>query len=162
MLSRRLQIVLFTLFFGIISTTKNISDASEPKNLNNNPLFQKSIIAQKEQSTSRKNVGIIECNSISLGDSSQDSQKNIIKAILLNNASGGFIFKMRLAGRNDDSAWNVTPNLIVKEARYARQDSKMNLQPNGSFSFIYMPTSRKVCEIKGVLTFEKGVKEKIF
>jgi hypothetical protein len=110
----------------------------------------------------QNNVGQVECSAVSKLDSSQNSQKKIVKATLLNNSGGSYVLKMRLAGRSDDIVEQVTSSLKVKNAIYAGQDSDLDLQPNGKFSYTYMPRGSKVCQYKGTLTFGSGVKNSVF
>jgi hypothetical protein len=114
------------------------------------------------QVASAQSVGKIECGAVSTSNSSMNAGYKITKATLSKNSGGGYTFKMRLAGRSDDIVYPVTSNLKVQKAIYAGQDSDLELQPNGKFSFTQMPTGRKVCGVKGTLTFGAGVKQKIF
>jgi hypothetical protein len=113
-------------------------------------------------SLAQNNVGRVECSAVSNLDSSQNSQNKIVKATLFNNSAGGYVLKIRLAGRSDDIVEQVTSNLKVKNAIYAGQDSDLDLQQNGKFSYTYMPRGSKVCQYKGKLIFGPGVKQKIF
>jgi hypothetical protein len=109
-----------------------------------------------------QSVGKVDCSAVSTSNSSMNAKYKIVKATLSSNSGGGYTFKMRLAGRGDDIVYPVTSNLKVKNAIYAGQDSDLELQPNGKFSFTQMPTGRKACEVKGTLTFGASVKQKIF
>ncbi len=113
-----------------------------------------------------KNVGSINCSSISRGDKKFDS-KLIIQNANLSNSGEGFDLSLKIQGRGDTIRYKIGSDMIVQGTDYSSTgggelNSKLTIDKSGAFSFTDMPRSQKICEVKGTLNFGQGVKQKIF
>jgi hypothetical protein len=109
-----------------------------------------------------RNDGTISCSSISRGDR-RFSRNLLFRDATLSNAGEGFRLSFKIQGRSVN--YNVTSDLVVQDTDYNSSgeiNSKLTIRRNGSFSFTHMPRSQQICEIRGVLSFGQGVKQKIF
>jgi hypothetical protein len=103
--------------------------------------------------------GFTECRSISRNDNTGRSKK-AFRSAKLENDGHGYVLNFNTGGRV-----KIRSNLTVIGSYYTDEpsiDSKIVIQPNGKFEYDHFSTSRRICTVKGSLTFGRGVKQKLF